>query len=42
MGDGEGETEPIGEGKDQLESGRDGRNIMEDKEEPIQDVIKEI
>jgi hypothetical protein len=46
MGEGEGETKvgpgpPIREGKDQLESGRDGGNIMKDKEETIQYVMQE-
>jgi hypothetical protein len=40
-GEGDGEADagagpPNGEGEDQLESGRDGGNIMEDKEELIQ------
>ncbi len=46
MGKGEGEAEAgpdpsAREGKDQLDSGRDEGNIMEDIEEPIQDVMQE-
>jgi hypothetical protein len=45
-GTGGGETEagpgpPIGEGKDQFESGRDGGDMMKDKEEPIRDMMRE-
>jgi hypothetical protein len=44
--EGEEETEagpgpPSREGEDQLESGRDGGNMMRNKEEPIQDVMLE-
>ncbi len=44
MGQGEREAEagpgpPIGKGEDQLKSGRDGGNMMKDKEESIQDVM---
>jgi hypothetical protein len=43
MGEGESKAGPgptIGEGKDRLESSRDGRNIMGGKEEPIGDVMQ--
>jgi hypothetical protein len=44
--EGEGKAEarpglPTGEGKDQLESGRDGGNMIKDKEESIRDVMQE-
>jgi hypothetical protein len=46
MGEGEGEAKagpgpPNGERKDQLESSRDGENIMRDKEGLIRDVMRE-
>ncbi len=46
MGEGDGGAEagpgPLtGEGKDQLKCGRDGRNKMEDKVEPVRDVMQE-
>jgi hypothetical protein len=44
MGEGEAEAgsgPPIGEGKDQLKSSRDGGNMMKDKEEPIRGVMQE-
>jgi hypothetical protein len=46
VGQGEVEAEawlgpPIGEGEDQLESSRDGGNMMKDKEKPIRDVMQE-
>ncbi len=40
-GTGTGPGTPRREGKDQLESGRDGGNIMRNKEEPIQEVMRE-
>jgi hypothetical protein len=45
MGEGEGVAEAgpgstTGEGKDQLESSKDGGNIMKDKEGPIRDVMR--
>jgi hypothetical protein len=36
-----GPGQPIEERKDQKESGRDGGNIMTDKEEPIRDMMQE-